>query len=450
MRLTKKIFNDLAIFMSLLGVGVGIIFPFFSLALGVPSEIALTPIYFTSCIIAGIILAVLNITLARKTVGSRIQHMSEKMKHIEQILVNRNNGDKDEYCSPDKCLINVDSEDELGESAASFNRLVKTLDEVLNLNSEIQLFSEMLTSHLALNELSKDTLKHLIKNTGATGGAILIEKGGELYISESDSISNPLSLVNNQRILQTLKTYQRQIIHYPDDIIINGIVVDFQPCELLLEPILYKNTLLGILILVSSAPFIEQASLKLKFFNQELSLAFRNAITHEQMTTLAAVDALTGLYNRRFGSIRLHEEFSRSIRSSAPLSLLMIDIDHFKKVNDTYGHSLGDKVLANIAKITTSSIREGDVLWRYGGEEFLCILPGANYNDAMIVAERMRIMVMDSNVKNFDQDIKVTISIGIATYPNEKVMNGDQLIKLADEALYIAKDSGRNRVYHIN
>ncbi|WP_406606988.1 GGDEF domain-containing protein [Candidatus Infernicultor aquiphilus] len=134
------------------------------------------------------------------------------------------------------------------------------------------------------------------------------------------------------------------------------------------------------------------------------------------------------------------------MRAGTPLSLLMFDIDYFKIVNDTYGHSVGDKLLANVAKITLSSIREGDILLRYGGEEFLCVLPGANQHDAAIVAERMRIMVMDSHVKNLEQEIKVTISIGVATYPHDNIFNSDQLIKLSDEAMYVAKNTGRNRM----
>ena len=446
MKITKKIFNDLAIFMILLGISVGIAFPFFCLVLGVPREIALTPVYFVSCILAGVILAIMNITLARKTVGSLILQMSQKMKHVETILTNKKNDNSEVICNPSNCLIKIDSKDEIGECAESFNNLVKTLSEVLELNSEIQLFSEMLTSHLELDVLSREALNQLIKNTGANGGAILIEKSGELAVKATVSIKDPTSLENNERVLTTMKTPKRQLIKFPSDVIIDGIIVDFHPSELLIEPILYKNTLLGVLLLVSTVPFHEQAISKIKFFSQELSLAFRNAITHNQMTQLAAVDSLTGLYNRRFGAIRLQEEFSRSVRSNTPLSLLMFDIDHFKKVNDTYGHAVGDKVLASISKIALTSIREGDILLRYGGEEFICVLPGANHADAAMVAERIRIMVMDSYVKNGDQEIKVTISIGAVTYPRDNIYNNEQLIKLADEAMYIAKDTGRNRL----
>lgn len=446
MRITKKIFTDLAIFMMLLGVGVGLVFPFFCLALGVPERVALTPIFFASCMVAGITLAILNITLARKTVGSRIRTMSAKMKHVEAILTDRKYGSDEEGCDPSECLIEVDSEDELGEGAESFNNLVMTLTRVLDSNAELQSFSEMLTSHLELEALSREALDQLIRNTGAAGGAILSEKGGELVVEAVDSIRDPISLANNERLLRTINSQQRQLIRFPADMVINGIIVDFRPCELLVEPILYKNTLLGVMLLVSAVPFPQQTALKLRLFNQVLSLAFRNALTHEQMTRLAAIDPLTGAYNRRFGTLRLHEEFSRAIRAGTPVSVLMFDIDHFKVVNDTYGHPVGDKVLIGASKIVLGSIREGDILARYGGEEFLCVLPGASQHDAGIVAERIRIMIMDSHVTNLDQEVKVTISVGVATYPHSSISNSDQLIQLADEAMYAAKNTGRNRV----
>jgi two-component system cell cycle response regulator len=440
LRITKKVFSDLAIFMVLLGIGVGLVFPFFCLALGVPREVALTPVYFAACIAAGIALAVLNITLARKTVGSRIRTVSAKMKHVEAILTDREYGNVEQDCDPGECLIEVDSEDELGESADSFNKLVMALSRVLDSNAELRLFSDMLTSHLDLDTLSREALDQLIQNTGAIGGAILSEKGGELVVEAAEAIRDPLSLAKNERLLRTINTQQPQLIRFPTDMVVNG------PCELLVEPIVYKNTLLGVMLLVSAVPFPDQTALKLKLFNQVLCLAFRNALTHEQMTRLAAVDPLTGSYNRRFGTLRSHEEFSRAIRAGTPLSVLMFDIDRFKVVNDTYGHPVGDKVLVGVSKIALGSIREGDILARYGGEEFFCILPGASQHDANIVAERIRIMVMDSHVMNFEQEIRVTISIGVATYPNGSISNSDQLIKLADEAMYAAKNTGRNRI----
>lgn len=378
--------------------------------------------------------------------GSRVRQLSQKMKYVEGILMNKKKGISEEMCTPDNCSIEVDSEDELGESAESFNTLIVTLSELMETQTEIQLFSEMLTSYLELDILSRETLNHLIKNTKADGGAVLIEKDGGLAVEAVDSITDAAALENNIRVLRTMRTLERQFIKFPNDIILDGVVVDFHPKELIIEPIVYKDILLGVLILVSASSFSSNAIDKLSFFSQSLSLAFRNAITHNQMQRLAALDALTGLYNRRFGILRVKEEFSRAVRAATPISLLMFDIDHFKSVNDTYGHLVGDQVLVSIAKIALASIREGDVLLRYGGEEFLCVLPGANKVDASIIAERIRIMVMDSTVRNAEQDIKVTVSIGVVTYPRNDISESNQLIKLADDAMYIAKETGRNRI----
>jgi len=444
MKITKNIFNDLAIYMISLGVLIGVIFPFFCIILGVPKEITLTPVYFIACILAGIILGTLNILLVKKTVGSRIKQLSQKMKHVDYIL-NQRKGTSEEKHTPDKYLIKVDSKDEFGESTEVFNNLIMTLFEVLETHDEMHLFSEMLTSHLELDILFIKTLNHLIKNTNADGGAILIKKSGELVVEEIDSIKDAKALENNKRILNTMRTLERQLIKLPNDIVLDGIIVDFKPKELLIEPILDKDILLGVLVLVSASSFSNNALDKILFFNQNLSLAFRNAIIYNQMQRFATFDALTGLYNRRFGIKRIQEEFNRAIRANTPLSLLMFDIDHFKTVNDTYGHLVGDKVLVNIAKIGLAAIKEEDVLFRYGGEEFLCILPGANQGDARIIAERIRIMIMDSTVKNAEQDVKVTISIGVATYPHNDISDINQLIKLADDAMYVAKETGRNR-----
>lgn len=444
MRVTKKIFDDLTIFMIGLGVIVGLVFPFFCTFLGVPKDIVFRPVFFLACVAAGIILALMNISLARRIIGRPIKELSLKMQHVENFL-NRDGVDANvEECTPEKCYIDINSQDELGESATSFNKLVEKLWEVLQMKAVVSSFSEMLNSHLELSELSSETLKQLVINTNAKGGVILIEKSGELLVEASSGIKNPLELEQNERILELYKTPHRQKVEFPNDISIDGVVLDFRPKELLIEPIVYKETLIGVVLLVSDSVFTENDLDKLSFFDQSLSLAFRNAITHSQMQKLAAIDSLTGVYNRRFGIIRLKEEYGRAIRSSTPVSLIMFDIDHFKNVNDTYGHLVGDKVLINISEIAALALREGDSLLRYGGEEFLCVLPGANRDDARVVAERIRRMVMDSVVRNFDQEIKVTISLGSVTFPHPEISTSEEFINLADKAMYKAKDNGRN------
>ena len=163
-------------------------------------------------------------------------------------------------------------------------------------------------------------------------------------------------------------------------------------------------------------------------FSKSLSLALHNAIIHEQMQKLAAIDPLTGLLNRRYGMIRLREEYSKAVRSEGSLGVIMFDIDHFKKVNDTFGHMAGDRVLVHISRLIKPILREGDVLMRYGGEEFCAILPGASAGDSLKMAERIRFAVQESKVTYAEYEIKVTLSLGITSYPENNVENEQALL----------------------
>jgi diguanylate cyclase (GGDEF)-like protein len=179
-------------------------------------------------------------------------------------------------------------------------------------------------------------------------------------------------------------------------------------------------------------------------FRQPLALALNNALDHERLQRLAAIDPLTGLYNRRFGMARLHEEFTRAARQKMPLGVLMFDIDHFKKVNDTYGHLIGDRILTKVSMLCRSVLREGDIVMRYGGEEFLAILPAASKEDVTDIGERIRRIVEETQFDVGEQLTQITISIGGAAYPDLKIATEDDLVMCADEAMYSAKHSGRN------
>jgi diguanylate cyclase (GGDEF)-like protein len=129
---------------------------------------------------------------------------------------------------------------------------------------------------------------------------------------------------------------------------------------------------------------------------------------------------------------------------------MMLDIDHFKSVNDTYGHQVGDRILKSIAAIIKSILREGDILVRYGGEEFLAILPAAASEDLRLIGERIRRSVEESAHPDGDQVVRVTISVGGAAFPNQNVEKEGALLELADASLYQAKETGRNRVIVAN
>ncbi len=162
---------------------------------------------------------------------------------------------------------------------------------------------------------------------------------------------------------------------------------------------------------------------------------------------LSISDGLTGLYNHRHIHGLLREEFERSGRSGTPLTLAMLDLDHFKQVNDTYGHQAGDRVLQQMAEILRHTARDVDRLGRYGGEEFIALLTDTDTEGGVVFMERVRqAMEHYSFAIEAGPPLVMTVSAGVATYPHERIPNAETLVRMADEALYMAKARGRNRV----
>jgi two-component system, cell cycle response regulator len=176
--------------------------------------------------------------------------------------------------------------------------------------------------------------------------------------------------------------------------------------------------------------------------------------TQKKLEEQSITDGLTGLKNRRLFDERLEEEFQRAHRYADPVSLIMIDLDHFKQVNDRHGHQMGDLVLREAAACIRASIRDPDICARYGGEEFAVILPKTHLAGAMAVAERIwrelgakvYRQAMPASGGERPAELRVTASIGLAFYPSKEITSAAALVKLADEALYQAKRSGRNTI----
>ncbi len=169
-----------------------------------------------------------------------------------------------------------------------------------------------------------------------------------------------------------------------------------------------------------------------------------------ELDKLASTDPLTGLYNRRLFFQRLEGEVSRAGRHVSPITLLFIDIDFFKQVNDYYGHQVGDKVIQQLSNIMTRMLRASDVLGRVGGEEFMIMLPDTPKEPGLDVAERIRQKVEATVFQHGDKTIPITISVGVFWTDNPAKMDVDIMVKCADQALYDAKDGGRNKVvFHI-
>jgi diguanylate cyclase (GGDEF)-like protein len=184
-----------------------------------------------------------------------------------------------------------------------------------------------------------------------------------------------------------------------------------------------------------------------EFFSNVYSVVFENYINYFKIRNLAIYDELTGLFNFRYFSFRLKGELRRCERYNRPLSLIMIDIDHFKKYNDRNGHDNGNLVLRKTAELMKSATREIDFVCRYGGEEFSIILPETEQHEATMVGERVRKLIENFVFPYQEKQPtgNLTISMGLAEYPKE-AKNAQELIKRADKKLYKAKESGRNRL----
>lgn len=169
---------------------------------------------------------------------------------------------------------------------------------------------------------------------------------------------------------------------------------------------------------------------------------------YSQSRYMSVTDPLTGLYNRRHFEDCLEREFLRSKRYKSDLSFAIIDIDFFKKINDTYGHSSGDYVLKEVAYLILQTFRKTDMVFRYGGEEFAVIITETPLDKAVIPLERLRISVSENTFKYNGEQINVTISIGVSGV-NEDTESVHQLFENADKALYMAKENGRNQTRHL-
>lgn len=193
----------------------------------------------------------------------------------------------------------------------------------------------------------------------------------------------------------------------------------------------------------------------LAFYAVTICSSFAFILMHKERADresyeLATTDPLTGVYNRRTFKELAEPHLSRSRRSRVPLSLLMLDLDHFKRVNDTYGHLAGDEVLKAFADLVRGCLRKEDLLARYGGEEFVVLLPGSSQAAATALAERIRDQVAANPLGGTDHRVRVTVSVGVASEAGDTLPSLESMLGRADEALYRAKADGRNRVVTVD
>lgn len=267
----------------------------------------------------------------------------------------------------------------------------------------------------------------------------------------------------NDQLISDFRIYRHdKLIHYLELIKkafqINDVSGEFQDVINILKskkievvsPLLRNENIVGLLCLgpnIKEEVYSEDSLETVSILTNMLAVALHNAQMYEHIKELSYTDGMTGLHNYRFFRLRLKEELARARREGGNVSLLIIDVDHFKNYNDTLGHPAGDKVLRKVSDILKKSVRDNDIVARYGGEEFAIILPGASKEGAIALADRIRLKV--EQTKFYQEEIqpggKLTISVGTATFPKDSVSE-EELIFFADQALYYAKKTGRNRV----
>jgi diguanylate cyclase (GGDEF)-like protein len=188
----------------------------------------------------------------------------------------------------------------------------------------------------------------------------------------------------------------------------------------------------------------DELQARLRAGSRILKLQNQLVSVQQKLQSMARIDYLTSIYNRRAVIQLLKKELARSDRDGRPMSLAMLDVDHFKAINDTYGHAVGDSVLKECVQSVRSYLRDYDLVGRFGGEEFLIVLPGVDLEQARDVCERIRLEVRNRDMSVQDCHLRLTVSLGVTTW--QSGMDADRLIMKADDALYLAKRKGRDRV----
>src|SRR5207302_4528598 len=236
------------------------------------------------------------------------------------------------------------------------------------------------------------------------------------------------------------------VVHVPGD----AILAPLEPIAdaAVAIPLRRGNHAIGALALYGRGPaetFSADDVHLLQSLMHQAETAIETTFLYEEATRLSITDGLTGLWNRRLFDLRMSEELQRAVRFQEPFGLLLVDLDHFKTVNDRFGHQAGDAVLIELARRLTDATREVDVVTRFGGEEFALILPKTPVPGTMRLASKVREVVADEPFAAGKAVIPVTVSVGAAAYPDHG-LSGTDLLAAADAALYRAKANGRDRV----
>ena len=450
MKTEKSVSRKLSGMMIGFGVVIGGIFPFFTkFALGLPGSQVLSLRFFSMCIAAGIAVGFTNYFIFKTIVYDFLNHMNDKILQFKDKLKDfKQKGALD--CASENCLVQVKSGDILvGNIANSFNEFIETIQNFFRSEMITDDFLEQLKGGLKIQDVAEIIVKSFIQYFKADAGCIISHDRGTLSVIKNIGVKIDMNHIDQQDLFNIIS--EGKIRVHSDlsqsNLKLNIVVGEITPNHIAFIPLKYQERSVGICILLSRNEFQNDFySIESKNFISQATPFLYNSTLIRRLELLAAIDELTGILNRRFGMKRLHEEFERSTRHSLALSICMLDIDDFKRVNDTFGHQCGDFVLKRVAQLIDMNIRSSDFVLRYGGEEFLVVLSGASINDTFKIMERLRRMAETLDIRFGSYQIKFTFSGGICSFPAHGVDGVEKLIAKADNALYQAKREGKNRL----
>jgi diguanylate cyclase (GGDEF)-like protein len=342
------------------------------------------------------------------------------------------------------------AEQALAQANAQLTNRVKELEQR---NLEIMLLSEMsdfLQACLSIEEAKKVVAKLIPLLFPALEGGVLLKNLSNSLVEAVITWGQP----NSSQVLTNCECWalRRSRVHWLQDsdngLLCHHFFTKPKPAQSLCVPMLAQGDTLGLLYLSSQefGQFTDAKKRLARTAAEQIALALTNIKLRENLRNQSIRDPLTTLYNRRYLEESLFRELNRAKRKQQTVGVIMLDVDHFKQFNDKFGHDAGDTVLQEVGKFLQKYTRQSDIACRYGGEEFILILPEASIDVLKERAEQLRTGIKALNVCHGDQVLgRVTISLGIASFP-EQGLTGEAVIKAADTALYRAKAQGRDRV----
>lgn len=443
---TRKLFLIMISF----GIVTGTVFPFFTMMmLKLQSSQVLTVNFFFMCIMAGLAVAVFNFFVFKLVFYNLLDTISVKLTFFRNKLSEARH-DKAIAFSDEECLISTHSDDPIvGNISNSFNELIRTIQKSMRAEMITNRFLEDLKQGLSVKDIADVMLNTFVQYFGGNGGCIMGYEKGNFSILKSYLTTVSPEHIDQKELYRIMKA--NQCVLYDklteNPLRLNIVVGDVVPDSIAFIPLQYQDQSVGIAILLAKNTFSRPFDiLESRNFIKQATPFLHNSCLIHRLETLAAIDELTGTLNRRFGMKKLREEFYRAYRFATTFSICMLDLDNFKSINDTYGHQAGDKVLRDVSKQLQKELRSADYIVRYGGEEFLIVLPGASLVNALTIIDRMRRRVETCELQYGTNHIRYTFSGGICSYPSKDITELEHLIRLADEALYSAKQSGRNKI----